>query len=243
MERGWAEREWEKERERGRLERERARERERRDTSVSSFGTFGYGRPAPLCSDRDSVFLESDQVHDNTPLLPPKPSISPSPNAAPRMGTGAVGRNRAGSKVGPEAMSGSVRLSNSGGGVRPWLGCENRPGSMVETQFTPETQFENSNESWSKRHRVDDGIENTKARMESQGKTGPERSLSESIKLSGIKTENSTAHKEKHRAQATAGNRTEVAQAKCVPGAEARTSAVEQVENKVDPEMIRDIGI
>ncbi|KAG8013492.1 hypothetical protein GBF38_021885, partial [Nibea albiflora] len=86
MERGWAQREWERERERGRLERERARERERRETST--FGTFGYGRPVPLRSDRDSVFLEPDL--DTTPLLLPQPSPSPSPSAAPRMGTGAV---------------------------------------------------------------------------------------------------------------------------------------------------------
>ncbi|XP_077477730.1 uncharacterized protein LOC144090235 [Stigmatopora argus] len=113
MERGWAQREWEKERERGRLERERARERERKETS---FATFGYGRQVPLRSERDSVFLESEQALDTTPLLlpHPSPSPSPSPNAAPRMGTGAVGRNRAGSKVGSDSMVSKVDNGNMG---------------------------------------------------------------------------------------------------------------------------------
>lgn len=156
MERGWAQREWERERERGRLERERARERERRETST--FGTFGYGRQVPLRSDRDSVFLEPDQVHDTTPLLlpQPSPSPSPSPNAAPRMGTCAVGRNRAGSKVGHENI-GSVMVSKFDNGCGnlvlidsncgPRLVSDSGPMSMSETEIRAGMQ---RGESWSK---------------------------------------------------------------------------------------------
>ncbi|XP_057716227.1 uncharacterized protein LOC130931440 [Corythoichthys intestinalis] len=139
MERGWAQREWERERERGRLERERARERERKETS---FGTFGYGRQVPLRSERDSVFLEPEQVLDTTPLLLPQPSPSPSPNAAPRMGTGAVGRNRAGSKVGSDSIGGAMVSKVDNGNMGLGIGdskpsCGSRlvsgSGSMVES--------------------------------------------------------------------------------------------------------------
>ncbi|KAK5615611.1 hypothetical protein CRENBAI_024662 [Crenichthys baileyi] len=159
MERGWAQREWERERERGRLERERAQERERRETST--FGTFGYGRSVPLRSDRDSVFIESDHGLDTTPLLLTQPSPSPSPSGAPRMGTGAVGRNRAGSKVGTEGVGGgmvprcnsgsvSLMLVDSKSGCGPRLGSEVITGNISEAEMRAGKQEHHRAESWNK---------------------------------------------------------------------------------------------
>ncbi|XP_038143981.1 uncharacterized protein LOC119785399 [Cyprinodon tularosa] len=186
MERGWAQREWERERERGRLERERARERERRETST--FGTFGYGRPVPLRSDRDSVFIESDHGLDTTPLLLPQPSASPSPSpsGAPRMGTGAVGRNRAGSKVGPEGVGGgmfsrcdsgsvSLMLVDCKSGCGPRLVSEVITGNISEAELRSGNQEHNQAESWNK---FDNGSRSSvknkpEKRMGSQVKTRP----------------------------------------------------------------------
>ncbi|XP_029982946.1 uncharacterized protein LOC115413946 [Sphaeramia orbicularis] len=201
MERGWAQREWERERERGRLERERARERERRETST--FGTFGYGRPVPLRSDRDSVFLDPDQVLDTTPLLLPQPSPSPSPSAAPRMGTCAVGRNRAGSKVGPDCIGGVMIPKYDNGSVGLVLvdsktGCGQRyvnevgPGSMSEAEIRAGIQEQNAAESWSKydngyRASIKNGSE---TRMGSQVKTRPGGRELEGKVQSGMEVEN-----------------------------------------------------
>ncbi|XP_017290330.2 uncharacterized protein LOC108247014 [Kryptolebias marmoratus] len=185
LERGWAQREWERERERGRLERERARERERRETST--FGTFGYGRPVPLRSDRDSVFLESDQGLDTTPLLlpQPSPSPSPSPSGAPRMGTGAVGRNRAGSKVGPESIGGGMIPKYESGSVSLVLvdsksGCEMpRLVSEIVTGNISEAEmrggYQDRTDGWNK---YDNGSRSSvknvhEKRMGSQVKTRP----------------------------------------------------------------------
>lgn len=182
MERGWAQREWERERERGRLERERARERERRETST--FGTFGYGRQVPLRSDRDSVFLEPDQALDTTPLLLPQPSPSPSPNNAPRMGTGAVGRNRAGSKVGHDNVNAGMvpKYDNGAAGlvlVDSKSGCGPRlvseVGNMTEADIRAGVQDHHRAESWNK---YDNGCRasnkhGSETRMGSQVKTRP----------------------------------------------------------------------
>ncbi|XP_008315214.1 uncharacterized protein LOC103383726 [Cynoglossus semilaevis] len=184
MERGWAQREWERERERGRLERERARERERRETF---FGTFGYVRPVPLHSDRDSVFLDPDQGLDTTPLLLPQPSPSPSPNAAPRMGTCAVGRNRAGSKVGHESSGGGMVskfdngsvglvLVDSKSGCGPRLVSEGGVAHMSEAEMRAGLQAHHRAESRNKYDRgsrvsVKNGSE---SRVAPQVKTRPE---------------------------------------------------------------------
>ncbi|XP_035990987.1 uncharacterized protein LOC105917353 [Fundulus heteroclitus] len=182
MERGWAQREWERERERGRLERERARERERRETST--FGTFGYVGPVPLRSDRDSVFIESDHGLDTTPLLLPQPSPSPSPSAAPRMGTGAVGRNRAGSKVGPEGVGGggvprcdsvSLVLVDSKSGCGPRLISEVMTGNISEAEMRAGHQEHHRAESLNKHNNGSrSSVKNVpEKRMGSQVKTRP----------------------------------------------------------------------
>lgn len=211
MERGWAQREWERERERGRLERERARERERRETST--FGTFGYGRQVPLRSERDSVFLEPDQVHDTTPLLlpQPSPSPSPSPNAAPRMGTCAVGRNRAGSKVGPENIGGVMvpKFDNGCGGLvlvdsncGPRLVSECGPMSMSEAEIRGGMQ---RGESWSKHdngYRAGIKTSSETPRLISEVKTRPVGRDLEGRVQSGMENVAPTGpvHKEGHRA-------------------------------------------
>lgn len=210
MERGWAQREWERERERGRLERERARERERRETST--FGTFGYGRQVPLRSDRDSVFLEPEQVHDTTPLLlpQPSPSPSPSPNAAPRMGTCAVGRNRAGSKVGPENIGGVMvsKFDNGCGGLvlvdsncGPRLVSESGPMSMAEAEIRAGMQ---RGESWSKHdncYRSSIKTNSETPRLVSEVKTRPVgRDLEGRVQCGMENTAPAHVHKEGHRA-------------------------------------------
>lgn len=211
MERGWAQREWERERERGRLERERARERERRETST--FGTFGYGRQVPLRSERDSVFLEPDQVHDTTPLLlpQPSPSPSPSPNAAPRMGTCAVGRNRAGSKVGPENIGGVMvpKFDNGCGGLvlvdsncGPRLVSDCGPMSMSEAEIRGGMQ---RGESWSKHdngYRASIKTSSETPRLISEVKTRPVGRDLEGRVQSGMENVAPTGpvHKEGHRA-------------------------------------------
>ncbi|XP_071327486.1 uncharacterized protein [Trachinotus anak] len=244
MERGWAQREWERERERGRLERERARERERRETST--FGTFGYGRPVPLHSDRDSVFLESDQVLDTTPLLLPQPSPSPSPSAAPRMGTGAVGRNRAGSKVGPECAGGGMISKFDNGTVGLVLvdsksGCGQRLVSEVsanrsEAEIRAGIQEHHRTESWNKydkgsRASIKNGSE---TRMGSQVKTRPGGRDLEGKVQSGMEIENMVpAVKEGHRAGSRSGEKTGRGVAKPEPIAEAIPLAVIDTENRV----------
>ncbi|XP_034419341.1 zinc finger CCCH domain-containing protein 13-like [Cyclopterus lumpus] len=253
MERGWAQREWERERERGRLERERARERERRETST--FGTFGYGRPVPLRSDRDSVFLESDQVLDTTPLLLPQPS--PSPNAAPRMGTGAVGRNRPGSKVGPESVgggmvskfdNGSVGLvlvdSRSGCGAR--LISEVGIGNMSETEIRAGIQEHHRVESWNKydngsRASIKNGSE---TRMGSQVKTRPGGRDLEGKVQSGIGIENMApaVNKEGHRGGTRSGEKNVRGVAKAEPFAETIPSTVTDNENRIEPADTVEIG-
>ncbi|XP_059209567.1 uncharacterized protein LOC131988467 [Centropristis striata] len=215
LERGWAQREWERERERGRLERERARERERRETS---FGTFGYGRPVPLRSDRDSVFLEPDQVLDTTPLLLPQPSPSPSPSAAPRMGTGAVGRNRAGSKIGHESVvavskfdNGSVvlELVDSKSGCGPRLVSEVI--NMSEAEIRAAIQEHHRAESWNKydngsRASMKNGSEK---RMGSQVKTRPGGRDLEGKVQSGVETENMApaVNREGHKVGSRSGDK------------------------------------
>lgn len=239
MERGWAQREWERERERGRLERERARERERRETST--FGTFGYGRPVPLRSDRDSVFLESDQVHDTTPLLLPQPSPSPSPNAAPRMGTGAVGRNRAGSKVGPENIGGGMVSKFDNGVVGLVLvdsnsGCGPRLVSEVGTANMSEAEIRagmHRAESWNKydngsRASIKNGSE---TRMGSQVKTRPGVRDLEGRVQSGV--ENMVlANKEDHRGSSRGGEKTGRIMAKPETIAETIPATGTDVERK-----------
>lgn len=207
MERGWTQREWERERERGRLQRERARERERRETST--FGTFGYGRAAHLCSDRDSVFLESDQVLDTTPLLFPQPSPSPSPNAAPRMGTGAVGRNRTGSKVGPESLGGVMVSQNDNRGVSLVLvhskhGCGPRLVNEIAGGNISESEIRagiNRAENWNKydngsKTSIKNGSETRKC---SQVKTRPGGRDLEGRVQSGMENNSSVLNKDRHR--------------------------------------------
>lgn len=207
MERGWTQREWERERERGRLQRERARERERRETST--FGTFGYGRAVPLCSERDSVFLEPDQVLDTAPLLFPQPSPSPSPNAAPRMGTGAVGRNRTGSKVGPESLAGVMVAKKDNASVSLVLvdskhGCGPRLVNEIAVGHVSEAEIRagiNRAESWNKydngsRTSMKNGSE---ARMCSQVKTRPGGRDLEGRVQSGMDHNGSALNKDRHR--------------------------------------------
>lgn len=254
MERGWAQREWERERERGRLERERARERERRETS---FGTFGYGRPVPLRSDRDSVFLESDQVLDTTPLLLPQPSPSPSPSAAPRMGTGAVGRNRAGSKVGPESVGGGMVskfdngnvglvLVESKSGCVPRLISEVGGGNMSEAEIRAGIQEHHRAESWNKydngsRASIKNGSE---TRMGSQVKTRPGGRDLEGKVQSGVEIENMApaVNKEGHRGGARSEEKTGRVVAKPEPIAEAVSSTVTDTENRAGPADKVEIG-
>ncbi|XP_034090650.1 zinc finger CCCH domain-containing protein 13-like [Gymnodraco acuticeps] len=242
MERGWAQREWERERERGRVERERARERERRETS--SFGTFGYGRPVPLRSDRDSVFLEPDQVLDTTPLLLPQPSPSPSPSPnAPRMGTAAVGRNRAGSKVGSEGIgggmvskydNGSVGLvlidSKSGYGPR----LVNEVGNMSEAEIRAAIKEHHRAESWNQHdHGSRASVKNgSEKRMGSQVKTRPGGRDLEGKVQSGVGIENMapTVNKEGHKGGTRSGEINGRGGAKQEPIAESTPS-----ENRFEP--------
>lgn len=241
MERGWAQREWERERERGRLERERAREREKRETAT--FGTFGYGRPVPLRSDRDSVFLEPDQVLDTTPLLLPQPSPSPSPNAAPRMGTCAVGRNRAGSKIGHEGGGGPMVSKFDGGSVGlvlvesksgPRLVNEIGVANMSEAGIQEHRRAEN----WNKydngsRASIKNGSEK---RMGSQVKTRPGGRDLEGKVQSGIELENmGPAVKEGHRGGTRSADKTGHGAAKPEPIPEVIPSTVTETENRVGP--------
>ncbi|KAF1375184.1 hypothetical protein PFLUV_G00236870 [Perca fluviatilis] len=248
MERGWAQREWERERERGRLEREKARERERRETST--FGTFGYGRPVPLRSDRDSVFLEHDQVIDTTPLLLPHPSPSPSPNAAPRMGTGAVGRNRAGSKVGPESVGGGMVSKYDNGSVGlvlvdsksvcgPRIVSEAGVGSMSEAEIRAGIQEHHRAESWNKydngsRASIKNGSE---IRMGSQVKTRPGGRDLEGKVQSGVEIENMApaVNKEGHRGTTRSGEKTGRGVAKPESNAETIPLTVTDIENRIEP--------
>lgn len=199
LERGWAQREWERERERGRLERERAREREKRETAT--FGTFGYVRAVPLRSDRDSVFLEPDQVLDTTPLLFPQPSPSPSPSAAPRMGTCAVGRNRTVTKVSPEGIGGILvsRFESVSQGLvlvesisASRLVNECGATNMSEAEKNSAIQQNQRTENWNKydcgsRASVKNGSEK---RVGSQVKTRPGGRDLEGKVQSGVATEN-----------------------------------------------------
>ncbi|XP_069016978.1 uncharacterized protein [Embiotoca jacksoni] len=246
LERGWAQREWERERERGRLERERARERERIETST--FGTFGYGRPVPLRSDRDSVFLEPDQGLDTTPLLLPQPSPSPSPSAAPRMGTGAVGRNRAGSKVLPETVGGGMvpKFDNSGvslvlvdskSGCGPRLVCEVGSGNMSEAEIRAGIQEHHRAESWNK---YDNGSRSSmkhvsETRMGSQVKTRPGGRDLEGKVQSGVQIENMApaVTKEGHRGGTKSGEKNGKAVTKPDPTAETVPLNVTDTESMV----------
>lgn len=252
MERGWAQREWERERERGRLERERAREREKRETAT--FGTFGYGRAVPLRSDRDSVFLEPDQVLDTTPLLLPQPSPSPSPSAAPRMGTCAVGRNRAGSKVGPEGVGGGMvtRFDNASVGLvlvdsksGPRLVSETGAANMSEAEIRAGIQEHRRAENWNKydngsRASIKNGSEK---RMGSQVKTRPGGRDLEGKVQSGIEIENmGPAVKEGHKGGTRSGEKTGHGAAKPEPIPEAIPSAAIDTENRVGPRDKSEIG-
>ncbi|XP_034432437.1 uncharacterized protein LOC117756175 [Hippoglossus hippoglossus] len=247
MERGWAQREWERERERGRLERERARERERRETST--FGTFGYGRPVPLHSERDSVFLDHDQVLDTTPLLLPQPSPSPSPNAAPRMGTCAVGRNRAGSRVGLESVGGGMVskfdngsvgmvLVDSKSGCGPRLVCEVSVANMSEAEIRAGIQEHHRTESWNNydkgsRSSIRNGSE---IRMGPKVKTRPGGRNLEGKVQSGIEIENMSPDvKEGHRGGTRSGERTGRGLSKPEVIAEAGPSSPIDTEDRVRP--------
>ncbi|XP_069391352.1 uncharacterized protein [Paralichthys olivaceus] len=254
MERGWAQREWERERERGRLERERARERERRETST--FGTFGYGRPVPLHSDRDSVFLDHDQVLDTTPLLlpQPSPSPSPSPNAAPRMGTGAVGRNRAGSRVGLEGVGGGMVskfdngsvgmvLVDSKSGCGPRLICEVSVANMSEAEIRAGIQEYHRTESWNKydkgsRSSIKNGSD---IRMGPKVKTRPGGRNLEGKVQSGVEIENV---KEGHRAIPCprSGERTRRGLSKPEVIDEAVPSTQIDTEDRVSPDSEFEVG-
>lgn len=249
MERGWAQREWERERERGRLERERMRERERKETST--FGTFGYGRPVPLHSDRDSVFLEPDQVLDTTPLLlpQPSPSPSPSPNAAPRMGTGAVGRNRAGSKVGPESGGGgkvskfdnggaNLVLVDSKSGYGPKLVSEMSAANMSEAKIKAGIYEHHRTESWNKHDKgskasTKNGFE---TRMGSQVKTRPRGQDLEGKVQSGVEKESmGPVVMEEHRGGTRNEEITGRGVAKPDQIAETIPSSVPDTENRIRP--------
>ncbi|KAK2825873.1 hypothetical protein Q5P01_020087 [Channa striata] len=245
MERGWAQREWERERERGRLERERAREREKRETST--FGTFGYGRPVPLRSERDSVFLEPDQVLDTTPLLLPQPSPSPSPSAAPRMGTCAVGRNRAGSKVGPEGVGGGMVSKFDNGSVGlvlvdsksgPRLVSEVAAANMSEAEIRAAIQEHHRAENWNK---YDNGSRasfksGSEKRMGSQVKTRPGGRELEGKVQSGVEVENmNAAVKEGHRGGTRSGEKGGRAVAKPEPIAEIIPPSVTETDSRGGP--------
>ncbi|XP_035467202.1 uncharacterized protein LOC118286676 [Scophthalmus maximus] len=257
MERGWAQREWERERERGRLERERARERERRETST--FGTFGYGQPVPLHSDRDSVFLDPDQVLDTSPLLFPQPSPSPSPNAAPRMGTCAVGRNRAGSKVGLESVGGEkggmiskfdnvsvgLVIVDSKSGFGPRLISEVGVENMSEAEIRAGIQEYHRAESWNKydkgsRASIKNGSE---IRMGPKVKTRPRGLDFEGKVHAGVETDNmAPAVKEGHSEGARSGEKTVRDVAKPELIAEAIPSFLTDIANRVGPGNEFEIG-
>lgn len=243
MERGWTQREWERERERGRLQRERARERERRETST--FGTFGYGRAVPLCSERDSVFLEPDQALDTAPLLFPQPSPSPSPNAAPRMGTGAVGRNRAGSKVGPESLGGVMVSQKDNGSVSLVLvdskhGCGPRLVSEIAVGNVSEAEIRagiNRAESWNKydngsRTSIKNGSE---TRPGSQVKTRPGGRDLEGRVQSGMENNSSALNKDRHRGGSKTGRT--VTKPECVSGSKPTPVTCFESEVKEDVEL------
>lgn len=248
MERGWAQREWERERERGRLERERAREREKRETAT--FGTFGYGRPVPLRSDRDSVFLEPDQVLDTTPLLLPQPSPSPSPSAAPRMGTCAVGRNRAGSKIGHEGGGGAMVSRFDSGSVGLLL-VESKSGPRLVNEIGAANMSEagiqehRRAENWNKydngsRASIKNGSEK---RMGSQVKTRPGGRDLEGKVQSGIELENmGLAVKEGHRGGTRSAGKTGHGAAKPEPIPEVTPLTVTETENRVGPRDKDEIG-
>ncbi|XP_028294714.1 uncharacterized protein LOC114456877 [Gouania willdenowi] len=216
LERGWAQREWERERERGRLERERARERERMDTS--GLGTFGYGRGVPMRSERDSVFLDPDQGLDTTPLLLPQPSPSPSPSGAPRMGTGAVGRNRAGSKVGPENISGGM-ISKYDNGNMVFIdnksGCVSRVvsdiggGNMSEAEVRAGMHQNHRADSWTKHDNVSrTSIKNMpERRMGSQVKTRPGGRDMEGKVQSGVEMKDVFENRDGHKGSTKSGER------------------------------------
>ncbi|XP_067334753.1 enolase-phosphatase E1-like isoform X2 [Channa argus] len=244
MERGWAQREWERERERGRLERERAREREKRETST--FGTFGYGRPVPLRSDRDSVFLDPDQVLDTTPLLLPQPSPSPSPSAAPRMGTCAVGRNRAGSKVVPESVGGGMVSKFDNGGVGlvlvesksgPRLVSQVGTANISEAEIRAAMQEHHRAENWNK---YDNGSRanfksGSEKRMGSQVKTRPGGRELEGKVQSGVEIENmNPAVKEGHRGGTRSGEKGGRSVAKPEPIAEIMPPTVTDADSKLE---------
>lgn len=238
MERGWAQREWERERERGRLERERAREREKRETS---FGTFGYGRPVPLRSDRDSVFLESDQVLDTTPLLLNQPSPSPSPNAAPRMGTCAVGRNRPGSKVGPESVGGGMVSKFDSGNVGlvlvdskcgPRLVSEAGAVNISDAEIRAGIQQHHRAENWNKydngsRASIKTGCE---TRMGSQVKTRPGGRDLEGKVQSGVEIESMGSG---HRGGTKSGEKNGRGMAKPEPITETVPTSMTDTENRL----------
>lgn len=248
MERGWAQREWERERERGRLERERARERERRETST--FATFGYGRPVPLSSERDSVFLEHEQVLDTTPLLFAQPSPSPSPSAAPRMGTGAVGRNRAGSKVGPESVGVVMVSKNDNGGsglvlIDSNTGCG--PRRANEVGIIPEAEIRagmHRAQNWNKcdngsRTSIRNGSE---TRMGSQVKTRPGGRDLEGRVQSGVEIIALAVNNEGHRGGTRSGEKTgrTVAKPECIP--ETTPAIPTDSEDKVGDKLELGIG-
>ncbi|XP_051941612.1 uncharacterized protein LOC127614382 [Hippocampus zosterae] len=245
MERGWAQREWERERERGRLERERARERERKETS---FGTFGYGRPVPLRSDRDSVFLEPEQVLDTVPLLlpQPSPSPSPSPSAAPRMGTGAVGRNRTGSKVFSDTLAECTVSTTDNGNMSSGL-IESKPscgsrlvsggGSMAEADIMAGMHGKNRVGSWNKyENGAKVSIKNgSEKRMGSQVKTRAGGRDLEGKVESGVYIENvsKAVNREGQRRGTKGGEKfgRAVTKAETIP--EARPSTLYNIDNGV----------
>ncbi|XP_077395350.1 uncharacterized protein LOC144031799 [Festucalex cinctus] len=243
MERGWAQREWERERERGRLERERARERERKETS---FGTFGYGRQVPLRSERDSVFLEPEQVLDTTPLLipQPSPSPSPSPSAAPRMGTGAVGRNRAGSKVGSDSIGGGMVSKTDNGNMssglvesKPSCGTRMVSGSMAEADIMTGMHAKNRLGSWSKyENGAKASIKNgSEKRMGSQVKTRAGGRELEGKVESGVQVQNvsKAVNREGQRGGTRAAEKMGRGVTKPEPISEATPSTLYNVDNRV----------
>ncbi|KAG7510736.1 hypothetical protein JOB18_030172 [Solea senegalensis] len=242
MERGWAQREWERERERGRLERERARERERRETSF--FGTFGYGRPVPLNSERDSVFLDHEQGLDTTPLLLPQPSPSPSPSAAPRMGTSVVGRNRAGSKVGLENVGGGMVSKFDNGSIGLVLvdsksGCGPRLVSEVDAGIHHHRCESRDKYDKGSRASIKNGSE---IRMGPQVKTRPGGRDFEGKVQSGVAIENmGLSVKEGHRG-ATTGEKNGRVLAKSEYSAEATPSILSDTENRDGPRNEPEIG-
>ncbi|KAK7904082.1 hypothetical protein WMY93_016689 [Mugilogobius chulae] len=134
---------------------------------------------------------------DTTPLLLPQPSPSPSPSGAPRMGTGAVGRNRAGSKVGPDCLGGGIVLVDGKPSCLPRLVSEI---SHVSDADMMAMQDRHRAESWSKHNNGSRSSFKNEVKMGSQVKTRPIGRDLEGKVQSGMQVERGpSVHRESHR--------------------------------------------